>query len=95
MEFFSRYEALGIPLPDPETVCEGACEGTGWVPVYFPEGDHRGPEVFRVSTPTKEDYENYHQLWLEAESKEPADDGWHFLKCPDCKGTGKQLKDES
>ena len=31
-EFFSRYEALGIPLPDSETMCEGDCEGVGLVP---------------------------------------------------------------
>lgn len=33
MEFTDRYQALGIPYPDPETMCKGLCEGTGWVPV--------------------------------------------------------------
>ena len=32
-EFTDRYQALGIPYPDPETMCKGQCEGTGWVPV--------------------------------------------------------------
>lgn len=73
IEVFSRYEALGIPLPDPQTMCEGECEGIGVVPVRFDD----------LTEP-------WHTLWLEAEAKEPTDDGWHFVKCPDCKGTGKK-----
>ena len=26
----------------------------------------------------------------EAEKEETADDGWHFVKCPECNGTGKR-----
>lgn len=33
MEFTDRYQALGIPYPNPKTMCKGDCEGTGWVPV--------------------------------------------------------------
>ena len=33
--------------------------------------------------------EPFRTLWIEAEKKEHAKDGWHFVKCPDCKGTGK------
>jgi hypothetical protein len=32
-EFTDRYQALGIPYPDLDTMCLGQCEGTGWVPV--------------------------------------------------------------
>jgi len=40
---------------------------------------------------TKDDTEEpFRTLWLEAEAKEPSDDGWHFVKCPDCNGTGKR-----
>jgi hypothetical protein len=39
MEFTDRYQALGIPYPDPETVCKGDCEGTGYVPVAELETD--------------------------------------------------------
>ena len=71
IEFTDRYQALGIPYPDPDTVCHGQCEGTGWVPIA--RDDTREP---------------WRALWLEAEAKQPTDDGWHFVKCPDCGGTG-------
>jgi len=33
IEFTDRYQALGIPYPDPQTMCEGGCEGIGFVPI--------------------------------------------------------------
>ena len=80
-QFTDRYQALGIPYPDPRTVCRGQCEGTGWIPIKAGETDSR----FRT-------------LWNEAHAKaheEPCD-GWHFVRCPDCAGTGKrQVEDMS
>ncbi len=29
------------------------------------------------------------KLWDKAEEESPSEDGWHFVVCPDCKGTGK------
>jgi hypothetical protein len=29
-------------------------------------------------------------LWIEAEKVKHSVDGWHFVKCPDCGGTGKR-----
>jgi hypothetical protein len=73
IEFTDRYDALGIPCPDPETCCKGRCEGTGFAPVH------------------KDDTEEpWCTLYREAEEKEPSDDGYHFVKCPDCNGTGKR-----
>jgi hypothetical protein len=38
----------------------------------------------------KDDMEEpYRSLWLKAEEKDPTEDGWHFVECPDCKGSGK------
>jgi hypothetical protein len=71
--FYSRYEAMGIPLPNPDTMCDGECEGTGVVPI-----DKDCTE------------EPYRTLWLEAEAKKPTDDGFHFVACPTCQGTGKK-----
>lgn len=70
LEFTDRYSALGLPQPDANTMCQGDCEGTGYVPIQ--NGD---------ASPV------YQALWDEAEAKEPTDDGWHFVKCPDCDGT--------
>jgi hypothetical protein len=74
VDFTSRYDALGIPDPDPATMCTGDCEGTGWVPV-------------------KADDENvlYRDLWNIAEATSKTDDGWHFVSCPACGGTGLRL----
>ena len=73
IEFNDRYQALGIPYPDPATMCDGPCQGTGVVPVNKDEQD-----------PTLK------ALWTEAENEAPADDGWHFVKCPVCHGTRKK-----
>lgn len=76
MEFTDRYQALGMPYPDPATMCKGPCEGTGVVPVTA--DDLSGPR--------------FAALWHEAHAKPHAEtcDGWHFVVCPDCAGTGKR-----
>ena len=33
--FTDRYAATGTPYPNPETMCEGQCEGMGVVPIYM------------------------------------------------------------
>lgn len=70
VQFVDRYSALGIPRPDPNTMCQGPCEGVGLVPVRNGDDD---PELRR--------------RWEEAEEKNPADDGWHFVVCPVCEGS--------
>ena len=68
MIFTDRYKALGLPYPDPQTMCQGPCEGTG----CYPEDDPVDPAW---------------QVEHAKEHEEPCD-GWHFLRCPDCNGTG-------
>lgn len=85
--YSDRYTALGIETPI-ENICEGQCEGTGWVPIYcstekMPDG-RKGLVPRRAETDPR-----LVQLWIEAEEENPADDGWHFVKCPYCGGTGK------
>ena len=72
--FTDRYDALGIDYPDPNTMCLGDCEGTGWVPIC-----EEDPNPV------------YHALWLEAEKIHHEEDGWQFVVCPDCGGTGKRV----
>jgi len=75
IETSDRYAAMGIPHPDPETMCLGLCEGTGWVPINADKpNDDVGP---------------WHDLWLMADESGPADElGYHFVLCPTCNGTG-------
>lgn len=75
-ESTDRYKAMGIPYPDPKTMCGGDCEGTGVVPLHKEDNDPK-----------------YAGLWLEAEKKKASDDCYHMVKCPDCKGTGKETKE--
>jgi hypothetical protein len=72
-EFHSRYGGPDAPLPDPETMCPGDCEGMGRVPIHRDDPDPI-----------------YKPLWEAAEREKPAEDGWHFVICPQCKGTGKR-----
>lgn len=88
-QFMDRYQALGIPYPDPKTMCKGQCEGTGWIP-------HKHTKLYKDSDlqPVADPSDKlYDQLWEEAEKVAPTDDGWHFLKCPDCNGTGKDTNE--
>jgi hypothetical protein len=92
IEVTDRYKALGIPYPDPETVCQGQCEGTGWVAVYISSGDRRKGATH--SRPDDETDEALRALWYAAEKKDRSKDkdGWHFVDCPDCGGTGTLTK---
>ena len=78
IEFTDRYKALGIPYPDPESMCLGECEGTGFVPIR----ENDVPD-------------DYAQDFIDAERESPSDDGWHFLRCHDCAGTGKRIDAQS
>ena len=88
IEVTDRYKALNIPYPDPETMCKGMCEGTGAIPVYMKKGDKDGGDNFVVGE--DETDECLIKLWEEMEKEKQCDDGWHFVKCPDCGGTGKR-----
>ena len=81
LEFTDRYQALGIPYPDPKTQCKGHCEGTGFVPI-------KKDEDFNKYDP------RFQKRWEENEATEPSEDGWHFIVCPDCEGTGLDPKSQ-
>ena len=90
IEITDRYKALGIPYPDVKTMCKGQCEGTGYIPHLRHLGGFDG-----LKTLATEQDAVFDELWDEAHNKHTGTqegdlcDGWHFIKCPDCKGTGK------
>lgn len=88
MKFTDRYQALGIPYPDPTTVCKGQCEGTGVVPVAGALHDKPSQEP-QLEVALEDDPELL-RLWAEAEAKSHAEDGWHFVTCPTCSGSGRR-----
>ena len=86
MEYNDRYSVMGIGRPDPETMCSGQCEGTGLIPVWMTTPGAR----MDCRPDESETDETLKNLWLEAEKKEKTNDGYHFVKCPDCGGSGKR-----
>jgi hypothetical protein len=89
--FVTRYDALGMDLPDPKTICHGQCEGTGVVPIYMRKGDTRQYPVGNSKVMGEDETDpRFISLWQFAEDEEPSEGGWHFVTCPDCGGTGKR-----
>lgn len=95
-EFTDRYKAMGIPYPDAKTMCKGPCEGTGVVPIKGEGWEQKQGVGGLVSMggPSSMNVE-YQKRWQAAEEKEATDDGWHFVKCADCNGSGKRTTEES
>lgn len=124
-EIIDRYSALGIPRPDPATICKGQCEGVGYypqfldgpwvtssspklenitIPVIKPEdlpavlgSPGKIPEddtvtiAFDCPDPTDEEIRRWHEAHNVSDAHSGGKcDGWHFIKCPDCNGTGKR-----
>jgi hypothetical protein len=76
IEWTDRYHALGIPDPELAAMCDGPCEGTGWVPVYSDEADPRYAALWQEA---------------EAKAPTGEAGGGHLVDCLDCLGTGRKL----
>jgi len=90
IETTDRYDALGVERPDPETVCPGQCEGLGRVPVFMPD------EIEIESGQCRPERESDFALvvaWRMAEEQKHSTDGYHFVVCPTCGGTGTDLRE--
>ena len=93
MNFTDRYKALGIPYPDTETMCGGNCEGIGRYPVESIMNENSDVNSF-------DDEEFYEEeQWTLEHNKgslfqrlfhKIKCDGWDFIICRDCKGSGKK-----
>lgn len=93
--FTDRYEAAGIPYPQAETVCLGQCEGMGCVPIHEGETDPRFKALWDHAHATTHSITDRMLIELRrvapwAPRHRDGCDGWHFVKCPDCNGTGKR-----
>lgn len=94
-EFTDRYQALGIPYPDPGTMCDGQCEGTGWIPVHERETDVALKTLWRDAHAKAHTLAHRVRQVFLTHSLRPLTedcDGWHFVRCLDCGGTGKRAK---
>ena len=104
VEVTSRYEALGMEPPDPETMCLGDCEGTGLVPIPADETDPEYRALWRqahenfctkplaiiMSLLRTPELWYWKSLFTQLFTTGSVCDGWHFVKCPRCNGTGKK-----
>lgn len=94
VEYVDRYSATGRPYPKKLTVCGGQCEGMGCYPVWghepLPSYYEKYPHMVTFVRPMDEmsEYESSEVERIRAEEGDE-EDGTYFVKCPDCKGTGK------
>lgn len=101
LQFTDRYQALGMPYPDPATMCQGQCEGTGIYPQHrddqtmtVPEwnawrdchADSCGPRG-RLRSLWR-GLSQFDRFYLRAALTRC--DGWHFITCPTCGGSGRR-----
>ena len=76
MELTSRYGAAGPPSW-PRS-CHGECEGMGWYPI---ERTERNISEYQVR--------EWNKAHMVCECYQRECDGWHFIKCEDCRGAGR------
>lgn len=83
IEFTDRY---GGRAPSWLRGCHGPCEAMGYVPVYQIIASDGLP-----LDPNNDSDPRLVRQWnaAHAELHEEPCDGWHFVKCPDCGGSGR------
>ena len=85
IEFTDRY---GGRAPSWLRGCHADCEAMGYVPIFMEVGvETRLPDALSMESET---IPAYIKAWktAHAEPHETLCDGWHFVTCPDCDGTG-------
>ena len=97
VEVCSRYGEGSAAFPDPATICSGQCEGMGYYPQHRDWSEEGAPSVawdeahrrghgpvafFRILRLTRD---------LRYALREATRcDGWHFIVCEQCGGTGRR-----
>lgn len=90
IEYTDRY---GGRPPSWLRGCHGDCEATGYVPVAFAvHNDDPGAVCVDAEADPR-----YVEQWQAAHAQHDDKDcdGWHFVPCPDCNGTGRVPMRES
>lgn len=99
-----RYEALGMPYPELSTMCRGHCEGTGTYPQHGDDPDMTDHEraQWTEEHALAHTYRYMfaqllrHREWWYWKSvvrdmlRGLPCDGYHFVTCEECNGTGKR-----
>lgn len=100
MEFTDRYQVMGIPYPDPDTMCPGDCEGTGMYPqkrewseegvlsARWDEAHRKGCSLSGRLLRLWRAIRGLDRIYLRMAFERC--DGWHFITCEVCEGTGKR-----
>lgn len=83
-----RYKVDGAPYPDKKTRCP-ECEGMGHSPFYMSEFDKKAELDYNMEPFS----EPYFRMYLKVEVEHSSGEGWHYLKCIECKGAGKRASD--
>lgn len=92
IEFVDRY---GGVYPSPLTVCAGPCEGMGCYPVQghdpLPAYFEKYPHMLASHVMSMHELTDYERGEVEQaiEDDGQQEDGYYFIRCGDCGGTGK------
>ena len=88
VEFTDRY---GGRAPSWLRGCHADCEAMGYVPIFIASGVETKEAFDDGLSHESEPNPAYIKAWqvAHAQPHETLCDGWHFVKCPDCDGTGR------
>ncbi len=81
-EFTDRYSATGTPTPNGWTVCKGHCEGMGVYPMPMDEWERMPSRERPHICPQRDENDEWDF---------PPADGYLFVWCEDCGGTGRRV----
>jgi hypothetical protein len=82
VEVVDRYSATGTPTPNGWTICKHQCEGMGVYPLPMEEWKAMPSRERPHICPQK----NEHDEW-----DFPPEDGYLFVWCEECGGTGRRV----